>query len=400
MLNRKPRSSRVRAPLPRPGGPQRYRASSAHGMRPPIPTCIVPSAEPASRSAREIAREFVARIESGLPLRPAGAARRDPSRLLSRRYLPRHRLELFDTTFYLSGVRQNYYLKFFVAFVVQDGGRSAERGAYPRIFYKDGSLIWRSASHLGRQDGQFWVGKGDVATVADGDGELTYSRESTTDLPIEIQVAVEDLSRRDGRVPVDEGAMELVLRRAPDGRIEPYRDFLEPRRRAASNPRNLVNGGRPIARLRRRGDPGSLRFVPGFEPDLDAGPLETSAFASRLYHGAVTRYRILSRNRRIQYFFFSAPRHAWIIPPQATTTELSSFGVRTVDVEVDEGLVVPGYEYHFLDDSLDPPVLYSQIPEGFVGPGSESDDTRADASPWLDRLPIIQEFRRRILRRA
>ena len=108
------------------------------------------------------------------------------------------------------------------------------------------------------------------------------------------------------------------------------------------------------------------------------------------------KFRILSTNATIQYQFVAAPRQAWIIPPQATTTELMSYGLRNIDVEVDEDLCVPGYEYHFLDDSEEPPVLVSQIPEGYVGAASEVDPSRADASPWIEAMPVIQEFRRRI----
>ncbi len=68
-----------------------------------------------------------------------------------------------------------------------------------------------------------------------------------------------------------------------------------------------------------------------------------------------------------------------------------------MDVRADDDLFVPGYEYHFVDDDQDPPVLYSQIPAGWAGPASELDDARADASPWLDRIPIIEEFRKKVL---
>jgi hypothetical protein len=84
----------------------------------------------------------------------------------------------------------------------------------------------------------------------------------------------------------------------------------------------------------------------------------------------------------------------WIIPPQALTTELSSFGLRSVDVAIDENLCVPGFEYHFMDDTQDPPTLHTQIPEGFAGAPSAEDPSRADASKWLDRLPVVREFRR------
>ena len=48
------------------------------------------------------------------------------------------------------------------------------------------------------------------------------------------------------------------------------------------------------------------------------------------------------------------------------------------------------YEYHYLDETEDPPQFVSQIPEGFAGPQSEIDAYRADASPWLERLPVVR----------
>ncbi|HKU36761.1 MAG TPA: hypothetical protein VJR89_01405 [Polyangiales bacterium] len=116
-----------------------------------------------------------------------------------------------------------------------------------------------------------------------------------------------------------------------------------------------------------------------------------------MYGGKIERYRVLSKNERIQYLFFAGPENAWIVPPQALTTELSSFGVRTIDVVIDDKLCVPGYEYHYyLDELADPPLLHSQIPEGFVGHVNTRDPARSDASPWIEQLPVIREFRRRL----
>jgi hypothetical protein len=250
---------------------------------------------------------------------------------------------------------------------------------------------------VGGTPDDLWIGKGDTVVTQDGDEEVTESREATTDLPIELQPALEALNRLPRRVPSDDAALHQVLRQGPDDRIAAYSDFTEPRRRARSNPRNRVNRGRSVAWFARKHDPASLRFAPGFEPDLDAGILERGGFGSKIYGGAIERYRILSRNRIIQYLFFAGPHQVWIAPPQATTTQLSSYGVRTIDVESDEDLSLPGYEYHYMDDSEDPPVLFSQIPPGFAGPLCPTDDARADASPWLDRIPIVQAFRRRVL---
>jgi hypothetical protein len=352
----------------------------------PIPTRIVASARPLPLTPAEVLRDLRARIGSGAALCPAGLARRNPLRLL-RDYAPRSAVSLFETTYYLSEPRENDDIRFFVAYVC---AASTAAPIYPRIFYKDVSLVWRCATHFVRSEHENWIGKGDVRVVREGGFELMYSAESTTDLPLEIQTALEVLLRRAGHISRDERAVPEVLRRGPDDRIRAYRDFTEPRRRDQADRRNLVNGGRSVARFTRPHDPSSLRFAPGFEPDFARGVLEVAHSKSTLYGGKLRRFRILSRNRSIQYLFMAAPRQVWIVPPQATTTRLSSYGVRTIDVLVDEELCVPGYEYHQPDGD-------SQIPPGFAGALSPQDPTRSDASPWLDRLPVIQEFRRKVL---
>ena len=341
---------------------------------------------------------FRALLAGGARLCPMGSARRRPKLLLEQGYTPRYRVRLFDMTFYLTDIRQNPDIRFFVTYLQRDG----ETDIHPRIFYKDVSLIWRSASHYIRGDGENWIGKGDLKVVDDHDDddyELEVSAEETTDLPFELQSALETLCRRVKRIKTDERAVPLILRRGHADRMEAYEDFRGPRRRARENPANWINRGRPIARFTRKNDPRSLRFAKGFEPDFETGVLERGSIRSRIYGGKIDRFRILSRNRQVQYLFFAGPRHVWIIPAQATTTELSSYGVRTVDVPADDDLFVPGYEYHFIDDSVDPPEWVSQIPSGFAGAPSDVDDSRADASPWIDQMPVIQEFRRKVLKR-
>ena len=360
-------------------------------MSAPIPTRIVPSARPSARSPSQIRRELQARLSRGAKLRPAGLALRHPAALL-RAYPPRYAVRLFDTTFYLTDVRENADIRFFVAYVANDRGAAPCDEIFPRLLYKDVSLVWRVATHFVRSARENWIGKGDVKVVVEDGHELLSSAESTADLPLEIQTALETLLRRAPRIAHDERAVPLVLRRGPDDRICAYRDFTEPRRVAQSDRRNLIHGGRAVARFTRRLDPTSLRFAPGYQPDFARGVLEVAHSRSTLYGGKLRRYRILSRNRRIQYLFLAAPRQVWIAPPQATTTQLSSYGVRTVDVEVDEDLCVPGYEYHQGDGPGE-----SQIPRGFAGKVSPQDPSRADASPWLDRLPVIREFRRTLL---
>ncbi|MEN8159412.1 MAG: hypothetical protein ABFS41_04985 [Myxococcota bacterium] len=347
-----------------------------------LQTRIVEDVRPSDVSPRRVRRALEAHLAEGGRLRPAGTASSRPRTLLAQ-YPPRSAVSLFDAQFQLSDLREDDNFRFFVAYV-----RLGEaRDVYPRLLYKDQSLVWRCATHYIATPGTLWVGKGDMKVV----GGTEYSAEETTNLPLEIQAALDDVSRRTKRVVFDGAALRRLLRRAPKGRFEAYADFLQPRRRAAARRANRVNGGRPVAWFTRPGDPGSLRFAPGFAPDFSR-VVDVARSASRMYGGAIRKLRILSRNRQIQYQFVASPRLVWIIPAQTLTTELSTYGVRTLDVVADEDLFVPGYEYHYVEDGE----LYSQIPKGFAGAISEIDPTRADAGPWLERLPVIREFRRRI----
>lgn len=363
-----------------------------------LATRIEPDARLDAAGPREVEREFRALLAQGVALRPAGAARRDPARLLARGYLPRLRLRLFDATYFLCELRQDPSwegtLRFFVAYVLPTRDSPA---LYPRLFSKDYSLVWRSPTHFIRSARENWMGKGAVRETRERGESVLATAEETTNLPLEIQAALDEASRRTRRLRRDERAVGLVVRRAPDDRIEPYADFTAPRRRAQADPRNRIHGGRPVAWFTRANDPRSLRFAAGFEPDFARGVLGESRSASAFYGGVVRKFRILSRNRRIQYQFCAAPRHAWIVPPQALTTEITSYGVRSVDVLAAEDLCVPGYEYDFVDETGRMPQRHSQIPEGFAGAPSALDPARRDASAWLDRLPVLQRFRARVL---
>jgi len=349
---------------------------------------------PEDLAPADVLRRFRALLDEGAVLRPAGLARFDPELLLARRYLPRHELRLFDATMFCTDYRFDDALGFVVAHVVlQQPGARQVRQIYPRIFYKDSSLLWRVASHFLHDSESYWIGKGDVRWVMEDGKKYLCSAEETTNLPFEIQHAL-DLISRSQRRRRDDDAVELVLREGPPGRIEPYADFVAPRRRAAA--RHSINGGRRVASFARKGDPGSLRFVRGYEPDFEDGVLEEFSAASRFFGGALRKFRILSTNRTIQYLFIASPTHAWVNPPQALTTELSTYGVRTIDVLADDDVFVPGYEYHEPDD--DPAKHHSQIPAGFAGAPHPDDPARADASAWIEALPVIQEFRARVLK--
>ncbi len=362
-----------------------------------IPTAVIESIPLVPQSTRAAARAFRDLLDGGAVLVAGGRALERPASLVRGSCVPRHEIDAapFGMRIFLSNVHQNPDLRFLVGYVVPHAG--TRRRIYARIFYKDTSLMWRAASHLVKTRDEFWIGKGDVTAVEIDGEEHLCSLESTTDLPYELQSALESASRSAQSTPANDRILERVLRRAPAGRIEPYADFTGPRRRAIADPRNRVNRGRRVATITRRNDPDSLRFVKGFEPDLSRGLVEVVAAESGYYGGEVGLYRVLSTNRRIQYAFMAAPEQVWLIPPQTLTLELSTFALRTVDVAIDEDVCVPGYEFHFTEDTEDGIALHSQIPPGFAGPHHPDDEDRADASAWIERLPIVRAFRSRVL---
>jgi hypothetical protein len=364
-----------------------------------IDSQVIPSVTPSKLSPARVAREFSSLLASGARIQVVGEARRQRRPLPELGYMPKSKLELFGVTYYLCGLRENEEMRFFVTYVLlgANGGKRGVPVLHPRIFYKDLSLTWRSASHFARSETENWLGKGDVRSYRVNGDDLECSEESTTDLPLEIQTALETLARLPKRIPYDDDAIWLVLRRGPDHRIAPFADFSGPRRKAFANPSNRVNGGKKIARFTRKNDPTSLRFVSGYEPDFKQGVIEVAHGHSRLYGGKLQRFRIVSKNRKVQFLFMAGPRQVWIPSCQATTTQIMSYGVRTIDARVDDDLLIPGYEYHYMDETVDPPELYSQIPKGFVGETSRVDNYRADASPWLDRMPVVRQFRKNVL---
>jgi hypothetical protein len=355
------------------------------------------SVQPASLSPADVEAEFLELTGDGKRIHCVGTAKKNPRRLLSLGYVPRFRIDLFNVSFFLSDIRKNEDVRFCVAYVAIQESPRAGTSVYARMFYKDGSLLWRSASHFTKTRYENWIGKGDLKTVREDGGEFFYSAEHTTDLPLEAQAAIETINASTRGVKVDEDAIGLVVRRSSPTRLIAYKDFTDPRRKAARKRRLLVNGGKPIASFTRHNDPSSLVFVKGFEPDFSReSRIDVSSSHSRLYEGLVRRHRLFSKNRRMQYLFFSAPGRVWLGYPQSLTTELSRYGVRTIDVNVPDDLVVPGMEYHYME-SDDPPVWMSQIPPGYAGEVSPHDPWRADASAWLDELPVVKEFRRKVL---
>ena len=367
-------------------------------MQAPLEVEVVPDVPLSQATPRSVRAEFDELLRSGRRLTPVGEAKADPAILLRGRRAPRFRLRFLGATYYLSHFA-NDDLNFFIAYVALDG----KKRIWPRIFYKDSSLVWRVGSHVVRTDDENWIGKGDVMWQRQRDGEYLVSLEETTNLPFEIQAALDDATRAGAKPRADRQAVQLVLRAGSTNRIRPFADFTKPRAEAAA--RYRLNGNRLVVRLDREGDPSSVVYAKGFEPDFApmkgkrGGHLGCSHSSSRLYGGRIEKHRVLSKNRLVQYQFVASPTHVWMNPPQAMTTELTPFGIRSIHVRAVDEAFIPGYEFHYLDATVDPPELHSQIPEGFAGEPSDVDPDRADASPWNDQLTMIKAFRKRVLGR-
>jgi len=88
-----------------------------------LETRIEAGIRPCALEPRQVEREFRALVEAGARIRPAGRAKARPGSLLSQGYVPRHKLRLFDTVFYLARLRQEPNARFFVAYVLLEADR-------------------------------------------------------------------------------------------------------------------------------------------------------------------------------------------------------------------------------------------------------------------------------------
>jgi hypothetical protein len=359
-----------------------------------IPNEIIANVVAEDKTPRQVGAQFRRLLESGYRLRADGQAKTDPANLVRIGYTPKYEIQLFDTHFFLCNRRNAGRLKVIPAYVLPaPQWRRGQATIHARVFYKDSSLVWRSASHYIDTPGEGWIGKGAVRLQHKRGTRAWFSAEETTDLPFEMQAALDDVSQRGPRKQNDRRVLLQFLRNAPPDRVWPYQDFEAPRDRAMKVRANRINNNRSIAWFTDDDDPRSLQIEPGFEPDYNS-VIDISESRSLMYGGEIRKYRIASTNRRIQYLFAAGPHHVWVVNPQAFTTELSSYGLRTVDVIADEDLCIPGYEFF---DNAGTGEMESQIPPEFAGPECPVDPDRADASPWNERLPIIRSFRRSIL---
>ena len=91
-----------------------------------IPREILASVHRAALAPRRVEKEFNGLVSSGVKIRVAGTARQDLSQLYAAGLRPKHKIELFDTVFYLTNARQIPELRFYVCYVVQPTFKSGK----------------------------------------------------------------------------------------------------------------------------------------------------------------------------------------------------------------------------------------------------------------------------------
>ena len=273
-----------------------------------IPVKTVANVTADETTPRQVGEQFRRLLKTGHRLRADGQAKTDAEQLLNIGYTPKYKIDLFGTSFFLCNQRDAEALKVMPAYVLPaTQTRAREATIHARVFYKDSSLVWRSASHYINTHDVHWIGKGAVRWTNKRGERGWYTAEETTNLPLEMQAALDEVSQRGPRKHNDKRILPLVLRNAPSDRVRPYQDFEGPRSTAMKPKANRINNNRSICWFTDENDPGSLQFEPGFEPDFDA-LLDISTSRSSMYGGEIKKYRIASSNRLIQYFFVAGPR--------------------------------------------------------------------------------------------
>ena len=212
--------------------------------------------------------------ENGARIRCVGSARRNPKRLLSLGYVPRYKLELFGVTYYMCDVRQNEDVRFFPAYIVHEGE------VHARLLYKDGSLLWRCASHFAKSATENWIGKGDLKLeVENGCDVLLHRRAHHRPAARDADGGrVAHAAREPGRHRPRGARARSCGARPTTGSARtatsPSRAGARRRTRATSS-----TAGRSIARFLRPNVPESLRFAAGFEPDFRSGLIDVDPLA-------------------------------------------------------------------------------------------------------------------------
>ena len=143
----------------------------------------IDNVETLEKTTRRVATDFKRMLATSYRLRVDGQAKRAPGRLLESGYTPKYEIELFGTRYFLCNQRDSEGLKVMPAYVLPAGDNKT---IYARVFYKDSSLVWRSASHFVNTDDEYWIGKGALRLIDKRGVKGWFSVEETTNLPLEI----------------------------------------------------------------------------------------------------------------------------------------------------------------------------------------------------------------------
>ncbi|MCX5701739.1 MAG: methyltransferase domain-containing protein, partial [Candidatus Omnitrophica bacterium] len=296
--------------------------------------------------------------------------------LLQNGFVPQYKISLNGMDYYLSKpyTSQRNGRPYFIGFLHRINPETGVEEIFARTIYKSNSQnIWRIASSEGPGG---WIGKG-------------LEDEMTTNAPLEIQSSLEKLCLDNGKLEIKEGFYDDLEKRA---------DFKSPEEfnHTILLHGEELNGGISIGSFAETGNPESYRFQNGFEPDFNNGVIEEFNTYSPIY-GDVESYRMLSNNKQVQFVFnVDRENRVWIGAVQSVTPRFTRFGVRAdrIDIGAMEMENIEGVNRPV--DILMPASEYdTQIPKGYIG--NHKADRYYDASPFIDKIPVIKEFRQKVL---
>ncbi|MDP3703201.1 MAG: cysteine peptidase family C39 domain-containing protein, partial [Candidatus Omnitrophota bacterium] len=309
---------------------------------------------------------FDKQIASGVPLRIYGDA--SFNELDKVGLGPKHQVQFGQDHFYISdafidaGGRTA-----FLAYLLHRDSTTGQPVIFVNAYYKSNSQnVWRAASHHAGP----WIGK--------GFGEAGQM------LPMELQSTFEHI---------------VASQRASQGVYEKPGRFFDVLGFDVQGPMvSMVVGGPNrvvIAELNHAGQTNPalanhhINFRPGYEPDFHRGVVEHFQADNPVY-SKVTSYVILSANRQVQYLFnVDGAGRVWVGGVQGTSETLIRQGVRRDNLQyvVPEELLTPAFEY------------LKQMPTGYLEARNVHPRNLqyADASAFLNKISVIQEFRRHVL---
>jgi len=336
-------------------------------------------------------RRFKEALDQGIPLRIYAPEDEDDipvtyEYLALEGHAPLHRIRFGDDTYYISRpfIGPDNRISF-IAYCQHIDSRDNKPKLFVNEFYFSGShAVWRAASH--RAWG--WIGKG--------------VDEHSQTLPLEIIPFLNRIVEKAGNIETREYDLFKILGIGgiipAESQIFTHVDVLNGQRAA---PELDLTGSRRIVVAEEvslaPADSDELhryRFPDeGYKPDFTSKKILRYPSRNDVY-GRITHYRILSRNKKLQYLFnVSEEGLVWIGSVQSVSKDLNRQGVRqdAPNIIVPPTLLQAPYDY--------PSEIVKNLPQGYLGDDHPGHPEYASAAKFTEKIDLVVEFRAEVLSR-